>query len=93
MWSGSRESIGTSQLKHNRVKIYQKRQKSKTKIIKATPGFAPKVTEPTEEVQLDFIEPISFSEHKQNYYITVSLDRLTRYPQAQVFKYCEHKQL
>ena len=49
----------------------------------------PKLSEPNEEVQLDFAGPIPFREHKQNYYILVSVDRLTRYPHAQVFKDCD----
>ena len=42
----------------------------------------PKLTEPNEEVQIDFAGLIRFREHKQNYYILVSVDRLTRYTQA-----------
>ena len=52
-------------------------------------GILPKLSEPNEEVQLDFAGPIPFREHKQNYYILVSVDRLTRYPHAEVFKDCD----
>ena len=48
-----------------------------------------KLTEPNEEVQLDFTGPIPFREHKQNYYILVSVDRLTRFPHAQVVMDCD----
>ena len=52
-------------------------------------GILPKLSEPNEEVQLDFAGPIPFREHKQNCYILVSVDRLTRYPNAEVFKDCD----
>ena len=52
-------------------------------------GTLPKLTEPNEEVQLAFAGPIPFREHKQNCYILVSVDRLTRFPHAQVFKDCD----
>ena len=58
-------------------------------ITKQSLGMLPKLSEPNEEVQLDFAGPIPFREHKQNYYILVSVDRLTRYPHAQVFKDCD----
>ena len=56
---------------------------------KQSVGMLPKLTEPKEEVQIDFAGPIPFREHKQYYYILVSVDRLTRYPHAQVFKDCD----
>ena len=52
-------------------------------------GILSKLSEPNEEVQLDFAGPIPFREHKQNYYILASIDRLTRYPHAEVFKDCD----
>ena len=52
-------------------------------------GMLPKLSEPNEEVQLDFAGPIPFREHKQNHYILVSVDQLTRYPYAEVFKDCD----
>ena len=57
-------------------------------ITKNSLGTLPKLTEPNEEFQLDFAGPIPFREQKQNY-ILVSLDRLTRFPHAQVFKDCD----
>ena len=57
-------------------------------IPKQTLGMLPKLTEPNEEVQIDLAGQIPFREHKQNYYILISVDRLTRYPHAQVFKDC-----
>ena len=52
-------------------------------------GTLPKLSEPSEEVQLDFAGAIPFREHKQKHYILVSVDRLSRYPHAQVFKDCD----
>ena len=40
-------------------------------------GILPKLSEPNEEVQIDFAGAIPSREHKQNYYILVSVDRLT----------------
>ena len=48
-----------------------------------------KPTQPNEEVQFDFVGPIPFRQHKQNYCILVSVDRLTRVPLAQVDKDCD----
>ena len=58
-------------------------------ITKNSLGTLPKLTEPNEEVQLDFAGRIPFGEHKQISYILVSVDRLTRFPNAQVFKDCD----
>ena len=58
-------------------------------ITKNSLGTLPKLTEPNEEVQLDFAGPIPFREHKQNNYILVSVYRLTRFPHAQVLKDCD----
>ena len=52
-------------------------------------GILPKLSEPNEEIQIDFAGPIPFREHKQNYYVLVSVDRLTRYPHAELFKDCD----
>ena len=60
----------------------------KPRAPKKSLGILPKLSEQNWEVQLDFAGPILFREHKQNYYILVSVDRLTRYPHAEVFKDC-----
>ena len=49
----------------------------------------PKLSEPNEEIQLDFAGPLLCSEHKDDYYILVTVDSLTRYPHAQVYKNCD----
>ena len=48
--------------------------------IKSQLGILPKLNEPKEEIQMDFAVPLSFREHKDGYYILVTVDRLTRYP-------------
>ena len=58
-------------------------------ITKISLGTLTKLTEPNEEVQLEFARPIPFREHKQNYDILVSVDRLTRFPHAQFLKDCD----
>ena len=52
-------------------------------------GKLPKLTEPNEEVQLVFAGPIPLREHNQNYYTLFSLDRLTCFPHAKVYKDCD----
>ena len=47
-------------------------------------GELPKLSEPNEEIQMDFAGPLTFREHKDDYYILVTVDRLTIYPHAQV---------
>ena len=58
-------------------------------IPKQSLGMLPKLKEPNEEVQIDFAGPIPFRGHKHNYYTLISVNRLTRYPHAQVFKGCD----
>ena len=67
---------------------HQKKEKFKTLIQKQALEIVPKLTEPNEEVQMDFAGPIPSGEHKQNYYILFSVDRLFRFPRAQVYKDC-----
>ena len=42
-----------------------------------------------EKIQMDFAAPLTFREHKDDYYILVTVDFLTRYPHAQVYKNCD----
>ena len=46
----------------------------------------PKLSEPDEELQMDFTGAIPFRNHTYNYYILVSVDRYSRFPTAQVYK-------
>ena len=49
----------------------------------------PLLSEPNEELQMDFAGPIPFKNHIDNYYILVSVDRYSRFPTAQVYKNCD----
>ena len=70
-------------------RLHQKKEKLKILIRKQALEIVPKLTEPNEEVQMDFAGPIPFGEHKQNYHILLSVDRLIRFPRAQVYKDCD----
>ena len=48
----------------------------------------PQLTEPNEEVQLDFAGPILDEKHKESY-ILASVDRYSRYPHAKVYHNCD----
>ena len=52
-------------------------------------GNRPTLSEPNEELQMDFAGPIPFKNHIDNYYILVSVDRYSRFPTAQVYKNCD----
>ena len=49
----------------------------------------PTLTEPNEELQMDFAGPISFRNHTNNYYIPVPVDRYSRFLTTQAFKDCD----
>ena len=59
--------------------------------ISSKQGLAnlPKLSQPNEELQMDFAGPIPFRNHTNSYYILVSVDRYLRCPTAQVFKDCD----
>ena len=44
--------------------------------------------EPNEDIQMDFAGPLTFCKHKDDYYLLPTVDRLTRYPHAQVYRNC-----
>ena len=46
----------------------------------------PPLSEPNEEVQIKFGGPIPFKNNVQLIYIPVTVDRLSRYPHAELFK-------
>ena len=52
-------------------------------------GTLPLLSEPNEELQMDFAGPILFKNYTDNYYILVSVDRFSRFPTAQVCKNCD----
>ena len=54
-------------------------------------GNLPPLSEPNEEVQMDFAGPIPFKDNALSNYILVTVDRLSRYPHAEVFNNCDSK--
>ena len=52
-------------------------------------GSLPTLVEPNEEIQMDFAGPILFKNNTQNNYILVTVDRLSRYPHAEIFNNCD----
>ena len=56
-------------------------------------GTLPILSEPNEEIQVDYAGPLIFREDKDEYYILVTVDRLTRNPHAQVYKNYETTKL
>ena len=61
----------------------------KTIIPKQDLGKLPTLSEPNEELQMDFAGPIPFCNHTDNYYILVSVDRYSRFSTAQVYENCD----
>ena len=47
------------------------------------------LSEPNEEIQMDFAGPIPFINNTQNNYILVTVDRLSRFPHAETFNNCD----
>ena len=66
-----------------------KGKKLKPLISKSQLGSLPPLTEPSQEIQMDFAGPIPFKESTQNNYILVTVDRLSRYPHAETFHNCD----
>ena len=58
-------------------------------ISKSQLGSLPPLTEPNQEVQMEFAGPIPFKENTQNNYILVTVDSLSRYPHAETFHNCD----
>ena len=61
----------------------------KSIITKNNIGTLGKLTEPNEEIQMDFAGPIPFKNNTQNNYILVTVDRLSRFPHAETFNNCD----
>ena len=49
----------------------------------------PSLVEPNEEIQMDFAGPIPYKNNAQNNYILATVDRLSRYPHAEIFNNCD----
>ena len=54
----------------------------KALIPKTKLGQLPSLIEPNQEIQMDFAGPIPYKNTTQNNYILVTVDRLSRYPNA-----------
>ena len=61
----------------------------KALISKTQLGHLPCLTEPNQEIQMDFAVPIPYKNSTQNNYILVTLDFLSRYPNAETFQICD----
>ena len=67
----------------------EKGKNLKTIIARNNLGILSELTEPNEEVQMDFAGPIPFKNNTQNNYILVNVDRLSRFPHAETFNNCD----
>ena len=52
-------------------------------------GTLSQLTEPNEEIQMDFAGPIPFKNNTQKNYILVTVDRLSRFPHAETYNNCD----
>ena len=69
----------------------EKGKSLKPLISKTQIGTLPPLSEPNEEVQMDFSGPIPFKDNALFNYILVTVDRLSRYPHAEVLNNCDSK--
>ena len=67
----------------------EKGKNLKPLIARTNLGSLPTLVEPNEEIQMDFAGPIPFKNNTQNNYILVTVDRLSRYPHAEIFNNCD----
>ena len=61
----------------------------KALIPKTKLGQLPSLIEPKQEILMDFAGPIPYKNTTQNNYILVTVDRLSRYPNAELFHNCD----
>ena len=61
----------------------------KALIPKTNLGQLPSLIEPNQEIQMDFAGPIPYKNTTQNNHILVTVDRLSRYPNAELFHNCD----
>ena len=66
----------------------EKGQNLKQLTPKTNLGSLPSLVEPNEEIQMDFAVPIPHKNSTQNNYILVKVDRVSRYPHAEIFNNC-----
>ena len=69
----------------------EKGENLKPLISKSQVGKFPSLSEPNEEVQMNFAGPIPFKDNALSNYILVTVNRLSRYPHAEVFNNCDSK--
>ena len=69
----------------------EKGKNLKPLISKTQVGNLPPLSEPNEEVQMDFAGLIQFKDNALSNYILVTVDRLSRYPHAEVFNNCDSR--
>ena len=69
----------------------EKGKNLKPLIPKSQLGQLPVLSEPNEEIQMDFAGPIPFKDNVQSNYIFVTVDRLLRYPHAETYNNCDTK--
>ena len=69
----------------------EKGKNLKPLIPKSQLGNLPPLSEPNEEVQMDFAGPIPFKQNTLSNYNLVTVDRLSRYPHAKSFRNCDTK--
>ena len=69
----------------------EKGKNLKPLIHKTQVGNLPPLSEPNEEVQIDFAGPIPFKDNALFNYLLVTVDTLSRYPHAEVFNNCDSK--
>ena len=74
---------------HNCRHCIDKGKNLKPIITKNNIGTLGKLTEPNEEIQMDFAGPIPFKNNTHNNYILVTVDRLSRFPHAETFNNCD----
>ena len=67
----------------------EKRRNLKPIIQITNLGSLPTLADPNEEIQMDFAGPIPFKNNTQNNYILVTVDRISRYPHAEIFNNCD----
>ena len=61
----------------------------KALIPKTKLGQMPSLIEPNQEIQMDFAGPVPYKNTTQNNYILVTVYRLSRYPNAELFHNCD----
>ena len=67
----------------------EKGKNLKSLIRKNNIGALPTLVEPNEEIQMEFAGPIPYKNSTQNHNILITVDRLSRFPHAEIFNNCD----